>query len=150
MPRQPSTHYLKAHKALLDFWECVDSLDRKLEMESLLDEINACDKWMRKKDPSLSTYQVNELTELMSMNEIRRNQQGNIVRSGGGNTSMDQPFAVETYGPLLVICLPYFTDKNRMSFLSLLIFKPITGLYCRDLSARIVLVLFCVWKSGLF
>ena len=86
MFRPPTKHYLKAHKALLDLWECIDSMKRKQELECLLNEVNACDKLMRKKDPSLLMYQVNELTELMSMDEIRRKQQRNVIKSEGGNT----------------------------------------------------------------
>ena|SRR5579859_6099040 len=100
---QPLTkNYLKAHKALLDLWECIDFMERKNELECLLDEVNTCDKRMRRKDPSLLTYQVNKLTELMSMNEIWRKQQGDVVRSGGSKVTMDNPFDKETYGPLLV------------------------------------------------
>lgn len=102
MARPPTKNYLKAHKALLDLWECIDSMERKNELECLLDEVNACDKRMRRKNPSLLTYQVNELTELMSMNEIQRKRQGYVVRSGGGNNITDKPFDEEIYGPLLV------------------------------------------------
>lgn len=97
MSRAPSKEYLKAHKALLDLWGCIDSMGRRKELESLLDEVNACDKRLRRRDPSLSTYQVNELTGLMSIDEIRRNQQS---RTGGGTTVME--FDEEIYGEVLV------------------------------------------------
>ena len=98
MSRAPSKQYLKAHQALLDLWECVDFMERRQELESLLDEVNACDKRMRWKDPSLAAYQAKELTNgLMPMDEIRGRQQRSET-----NAAVDRQFAEGIYGPFRV------------------------------------------------
>jgi len=72
---KPSDGFKKAHDALIKAWECLDQVKSVMEFKRLLDEVATFENGLRKKHPSLSTYQT-ELYDDLDDDQIMLGQSG--------------------------------------------------------------------------